>query len=245
MFEIICIAALAGMLVGLALIFLAYFKDRSIVVPYILFFVFFAAFGVSAFLGLKSAGSTAENPSAQSSDAVTSDSLPEDSSQANDSPAPTLPQSSESPSSAPASGTNSLSIGDSATLGNWEISVTDFYYADKIETSPYTYFHPDEGNQYAVVTAQVTNNGTQMDTFLPSINIGDDVWANLYYANKYEYSSSVLLGVDKDLHNASINPLISKTGIIAFSVPNVVVNSNDSLSVTFSAGRDEITFSLR
>lgn len=140
---------------------------------------------------------------------------------------------------------NSLSIGDNTILDHWEISVTDFYYTDRIETSPYTAFAPDPGNQYAVVAARITNNGTESDTFLPAISTSFDVRATVYYANTYEYSPSFLLGVSEDLHDSSLNPLTSKDGIIVFSVPDAVANSDDPLSVSFSAGRDEVTFDLR
>lgn len=138
-----------------------------------------------------------------------------------------------------------LSIGDSAVLGDWEICLSDFYYADKINQSSYIYFSPDEGNQYAVVAVHVTNNGSAADTFLPSFHRNTDVQAKVYYADEYEYSATNLLGVSEDLHDSSMNPLTSKDGIIVFSVPDTVVNGEDSLSITFSAGRNEITFSLR
>lgn len=145
----------------------------------------------------------------------------------------------------PTPGTSLLSIGDSAPLGDWEISVTDFYYTDKIDMSSYTYYHPDEGNQYAVVVAQVTNNGTAMGTFLPTYSMSNDVRAKIYYADKYEYSASVLFGVDDDLHDETLNPLTSKEGIIVFSIPDAVVDGEDSLVIILSSGHDELTFSLR
>lgn len=67
MFRIICLAAFAGAVVALALIALSYFKDKSLVIPYIIFFVFIAVLGVSAFLHIKGVGSTAEDPSEQPS----------------------------------------------------------------------------------------------------------------------------------------------------------------------------------
>lgn len=245
MFQIICLAGLAGACLAFVLIVLAYLKDRSLVLPYILFFVCIIAFGVSAFLDIKGAESTADEPSAQPSHAASSDDPSEPPSQTDSPASPDLPQSSENPSPAPADNTNSLTIGDSTSLGDWDILVTDFYYTDKIETSPYTYFHPDAGNQYAVVAARVTNKGRAANRFLPSVSTASDVRTKIYYANEYEYDSSLLLGVDKDLHDSSLNPLTSKDGIIAFSVPDVVANSDDSLSITFSAGRNEVTFSLR
>lgn len=154
-------------------------------------------------------------------------------------------QASEPVQTTPPAAANSLTIGDNTILGHWEIAVTDFYYTDRIETGPYMGYSPDEGNQYAVVAARITNNGTESDTFLPSISMTDDVRTAVHYADEYVYSSSYLLGVTDDLHDSSLNPLTSKDGIIAFSVPDVVANSEEALSVTFSAGRDEVTFRLR
>jgi len=69
MFYIICLAGLAGAFIGLILIFLAYFKDKSLLVPYIIFFAFIAVFGVSAFLDIRDVGATAEEPPTESSEA--------------------------------------------------------------------------------------------------------------------------------------------------------------------------------
>lgn len=149
------------------------------------------------------------------------------------------------PEPTPTPSTSLLSIGDSATLGDWEISVTDFYYTDKIDMTSYTYYHPDEGNQYAVVAVQVANKGKDASTFLPTYSLSNDVRAKVYYAGEYEYSATNLLGVNEDLHDSTMNPLASKEGIIVFSVPDEVVNGEDSLCLTFSANRNEITFSLR
>lgn len=256
MFQIICLAGLAGAAVGLVLIVLSYLKDRSLLIPYIIFFVCIAVFGVAAFLGIREADKTADEPSAQVSDGIASDDPsqePSDDPDQGNSQGPSdQPQPSEAPSDTPASNpptsstdANMLSIGDSVTLGDWDILVTDFYYTDKIDMGSYTYYDSEEGNQFAVAVVRVTNNGTELDTFLPPIALSSDIQANIYYAGKYEYSSSILLGVNEDLHNQTLNPLTSKEGIIAFSVPDLVVNSEDSLSLTFSADRDAVTFSLR
>lgn len=148
-------------------------------------------------------------------------------------PTPTLPPDEEL-----------LEIGDSATLGDWSITVSDFYFTDKIKNGEFFYFSPEEGSLYAVVSAQVTNNGKESDTFLPSFSTSSDVRATIYYSEEYEYSASVLL-MDEDLHNTTLNPLTSKSGIIAFDLPEMMETSEETLSITFTAGRDKVTFSLR
>lgn len=138
-----------------------------------------------------------------------------------------------------------LAIGETATLGDWEISVTDFSFTTKIDVNQYLYFTPDEGNQYAIVSLSVTNNAKESDTFLPSFSTTSDVHAKICYGDGYEYSSSYLIGYDKDLHDSSMNPLTSKEGVIIFPVPDLVANSEDELLLILSQGNKEIIFTLR
>ena len=69
-------------------------------------------------------------------------------------------------------------------------------------------------NQYAQIAATVSNKGKQTDKFLPSFGFGDDVSVKLLFGDGYEFSATQLLGYDKDLHDASINPLSSQEGEI-------------------------------
>lgn len=137
-----------------------------------------------------------------------------------------------------------LAIGDAATLGDWSITVSDFYFTDHIQNGDYFYYKPDEGNLYAVVSAQITNNGKESGTFLPMFSTNSDVRADIYYAGEYEYSATTLM-VDEDLHNSTLNPLTSKSGIIAFSLPEMIESSEEALDLTFSSGWDKVTFALR
>lgn len=91
MFGIICLAGFAGAVVAMILIFLAYFKNRSIVIPYIIFFVCIAVVGVSVFLIIKDGGDTAEEPSHSiPADALSQESKPLPSAQLDDTlPSPT------------------------------------------------------------------------------------------------------------------------------------------------------------
>lgn len=154
------------------------------------------------------------------------------------------PTSTPTPEPTPSPDAEPLAIGDSATIDNWSVVVSDFYFADKIADGEFFQYSPDEGNLYAVVSAQVTNNGKESDTFLPAFATNSDVKADIYYAGEYEYSASLLM-MDDDLHDSTLNPLTSKSGIIVFSVPEMIESSEETLSVTFSAGREEVTFSLR
>lgn len=49
MFRIICLASFVGAVVAFVMIALFYFKNKSVVVPYIVFFAFIIVVGISAF----------------------------------------------------------------------------------------------------------------------------------------------------------------------------------------------------
>ncbi len=136
-------------------------------------------------------------------------------------------------------------IGESAALGDWEISITDVQFVESI-SADYGKFSPDSADsKFVWVFATVVNNGKQADNFLPSYGFGDDVNAKVLYGDGYEFSATNLLGYSKEMHDSVINPLSSKDGEIAFEVPNSVTDAEDELLVKFSSGNDSISFKLR
>lgn len=136
-------------------------------------------------------------------------------------------------------------IGDNVVLKDWEISVTDVQIIESI-SADYISFSPKEsGNKYAQVFVTVNNKGKQSDTFLPSYAMGDDVHAKILYGDGYEFTSTVLLGYNNDLHNSGINPLSSKTGEIIFEIPETVASAEDELVIQFVSGNDTVKFKLR
>lgn len=138
-----------------------------------------------------------------------------------------------------------LSLGETGTLGDWEVTVSKIEFLDSIQNGDFISFNPDEGNKFAVVSLTISNQGKESDTFLPSIGMGDDVSAKILYGDGYEFSSTYLLGYELELHDASLNPLSSKDGIIAFEVPQQVVDDTESpLSIQFD-GPGAVTFNLR
>lgn len=136
-------------------------------------------------------------------------------------------------------------IGEIATLGNWEISITDMKIVDHIDISNYSSYTPDGSDKYIQVFASITNNGKKSDKFLPSYSFGDDVSVRLLYNTDYEYNSSILLGYDKDLHDSTLNPLTSIDGEIVFSVPEKITSSKEELLLVFFVGEDSVTFKIR
>lgn len=137
-------------------------------------------------------------------------------------------------------------IGDTATLGNWSITVTACDSKDKIaDSSGYGEFTPDEGNKFIVISASISNNGKQSGTFLPSFATNEDVTTIINYNDGYEYQLTNLIGLDTTLVDATMNPLTSKEGIIAFEAPDSVITGAESLILLFSLGEQSVSFSLR
>lgn len=136
-------------------------------------------------------------------------------------------------------------IGDSITLADWGIVVTELKVVESIAAN-YGTFSPNEaGNKFAQVFVTVTNNGKQADNFMPIVSMSDDVSVKLLYGDGYEFSSTNLLGYDNDMHNSNLNPLSSKSGEIAFEIPDSVASSGDELLLQFKSGNDEVKVKIR
>lgn len=129
------------------------------------------------------------------------------------------------------------------TLGNWEITFNSFEVTEAISSGAFTEFKADDGNLYAVITLTVKNIGNEAHTFLPLLEIGDDIGAKIVYQS-YEYSASSLIGYDDDLHYKQLNPLSSATGIIAFQIVKDVAESGE-LSLVLSCGSKTLTYELK
>lgn len=139
---------------------------------------------------------------------------------------------------------NTINVGDTFTLDDFEIVVTSLDFADRLETSYNTYFEPDEGNIYAVISLTITNNGKEADTFLPTFSIGNDIRARILFGDGYEFSPINLLGYENDLHDSSLNPLSSKSGQIVFEVVNTIPENSDPLVLELD-GKGIVTVNLR
>lgn len=140
----------------------------------------------------------------------------------------------------------SFSIGDTAEIGNWKISVSNIEFAEKIESSAYTFFAPNtDGNKYLSVSITVENTGKEADTFLSSFSYGDDIVPKLVFGDGYEFSRTNLLGYEQEISDEVINPLSSISGVIVFDVPPTVEESTEPLSLIFKNTSAEATFILR
>ena len=153
-------------------------------------------------------------------------------------PTPTPDTPSPSPTSA------LLKVGDTAALGDWSVTVVSFDVTTSIKNGDYFSFNADDGDQYVIVTLTVKNNGAAAASFYPSYSFSnDDVSGELLYQNTYEFSSTNLFGYDQDLHDASLNPLSSRTGVIAFSVADEAATSNE-LTFQLTCGKDVAQWAL-
>lgn len=125
-----------------------------------------------------------------------------------------------------------LSVGEMTTLGDWEITLDSFEVTDSIPNGQFLKFTPDEGNLYVVTTLTIKNTGTKANTFIKSFAFENtDITSKIMYQEKYEFSSSNLLGHSDELHDASLNPLSSKTGILAYSVVKEAAESDEMILV--------------
>lgn len=135
------------------------------------------------------------------------------------------------------------SIGDTIQTENWEITVNSAEAMDSIKDD-FGSYKPDDGNKYIVVNVTAKNLDTDANTFLPSFALASSISAKLQY-QEYEFSGTNLMGYDEDLHNTYLNPLSSKTGVMAFSVAEEVSENLSELHLIFSEKNNNFDFSLK
>ncbi len=138
-----------------------------------------------------------------------------------------------------------LKINDEGKIGDWTIVITNVEITDKIMQGNYANFSPDEGNKYLKIDCTITNNGTSSHTFLSSFSLKNDLSAKILYQSSYEYSSVNLLGYSEELHDSTLNPLVSKSGSITFKIPDSVAASTDELILCLEEGKKTLKFKVR
>lgn len=138
-------------------------------------------------------------------------------------------------------------IGDTVYIDDWEITVNSVEVTDKISNKTYgtveTYFSPDEGNKYVVFNVTIKNLSTDSSTFLPIAAIGDYVKVKVQYG-EYDFSSTNLIGHSDELHQTGLNPLSTKTGILAFDIADEVVDDFDALRLVFYTKKESSIFMM-
>ena len=153
---------------------------------------------------------------------------------------------------------STVAIGETATIGGWEITVTSVEYASEltpISQSPVANntLSASEGNQFAIVNVQVKNISEDLESFLPSTSFVEHTEETLIYDGKYNYngrSTEGLISTFNSLVDKVVSPLETKTGYIAFDVPNEVAESEKPLQLKIEQKKDyktldSVLFSLR
>lgn len=151
--------------------------------------------------------------------------------------------SSDSPEKTEVPEQKAINFGETVTFNEWEITVNSVEVKESFPISKYTEYKPDEGNVYISVSVTIKNTDTNSAIFLPTYSFGNDIRAKLVYGD-YEFSSSVLLSYSDDLHSTHLNPLSSKSGVIAFSVTKEIADPNNFNLVLFDSTKS-YTFSLK
>lgn len=136
-------------------------------------------------------------------------------------------------------------LNEECSIMDWTVIATNSEIVDKVSENDYYGFSADDGNKYLMIDLTVTNNGTSAATFLPSVGLSSDISAKVIYQGPYEYSATNLLGYSQEMHDTSVNPLSSKSGRIAFEIPDSVADSTDELILTIQAGKDSLEIKVR
>ncbi|CAH1217855.1 hypothetical protein PAECIP111893_04320 [Paenibacillus plantiphilus] len=137
-------------------------------------------------------------------------------------------------------------VGDTVTIGDWEVKLESFEYKPELKPNDVIVFSPDEGNIYAIANVTVKNIGSEVNTFLPVISMKNkDVGVMLKYDDKYDFTSTNLLGYQEQLYMASLNPLSTKTGEIVFDTVKEVQDSDKPLYLIFTLGDDKYKFAVK
>lgn len=135
-------------------------------------------------------------------------------------------------------------VGDEAELNDWGISLTEFEFTDRIDGDYNIYVSPDEGCKLAVAHLSVTNNATEAASFLPTFSMNDDVRARIM-SGEYEFQATNLLAITEDLHDETLNPLVTVSGIIAFNIPDSIVDGTEPLVLVLEESSETLEFTLR
>ena len=119
-----------------------------------------------------------------------------------------------------------LLVNEKVIAGEWEITISSIEAVDEVwfESSLGRRFHkPDDGNKFVVFNVAIKNN---YDVALSLLN---STLLRVTFDDQYIYGSYQLLGNPNDLISATIQPLATRTGFLAFQVPDEVINSENPL----------------
>lgn len=136
-------------------------------------------------------------------------------------------------------------LNEECSIKDWTFTTTAVEITTHVADGEYFGFDADEGNKYLMVDMTITNNGTTAASFLPSFGLNDDISAKVIYQGTYEFSATDLMGYSQEMHDSTVNPLSSKSGRIAFEIPDSVADSTEELVLVISAGQESVEVKLR
>jgi len=140
-----------------------------------------------------------------------------------------------------------LQIGQTATIGEWEINITSVDFVHEIQSSDFFYYAPDDGSVYAYIVLTARNTGTSPNRFLESIPAfgQESVRSEVMYDNEFTFINTLFLTYRDGIIDTTVNPLTSTTGSLVYTVPEVVVDSSAPLTLSFSYGQETVSFDLK
>ena len=132
-------------------------------------------------------------------------------------------------------------VGDTAIIGDWEVTVNFVEWTNRVQAGRW-YYNPLDELTFLYVELTVTNLGTSPETFLSRLGRGYEI----VYDDTFTFPHTRLPAYrDSLLEGMLTSPLTSSTGSIVFSIADRAVESDGSLILTFSIGREEISFNVR
>ena len=141
---------------------------------------------------------------------------------------------------------NIVTVSEEFEFGDWSITVNSFETTESVSDGIMNFTPSDDGNLYLVVDMTVTNNGTSSQEFIPMFGGNRDMSVRVYYNEDFVYSPSTLLGHSDDISSlSSISALASRTGILAYSIPPIALDSDNSLDLIFNMDSEDRVLSLR
>jgi len=129
-------------------------------------------------------------------------------------------------------------VGETATIGNWEVTLDSFKFTNRVEAGRF-YYSPLDDNTFLYAMFTVTNLGTMPNTFLSRVRgAGGDFSAQVRYgdvfgADAFVFGTTNLTSYRDDLERTTTNPLSSTTASITFSIANRAVESDEPMVILF------------
>lgn len=137
-----------------------------------------------------------------------------------------------------------LSIGNTGVVSKSQITLNNVGYDTVLyDDSGYYRMTAKDNCQYVLTYITIKNVGNEGISFRW---INNDFYCKLKTSDGLEYSpTSFFPYINDSLENMSLNPLEEKSGFVAFSVPDEVINSDRNLFLVCSGYPDEIKFKVK